>query len=67
MVSVGPTKVDLNPHRIRLSRIYFHLALMIKYFVRTGLVMGHKMADKTAFFLGSRNAIILVSPASILP
>ena len=64
MVSVGPTK-DLNTHNIRLRQIYFHLTLLIRYFVRIGLE--HKMADNTAFYLGSRNAILLLSPASILP
>ena len=55
-ISVGPTKVDLNRLDIYLRQIYFRLTLLIKYFVRIGLVLGHMMADETAFYLGSRNS-----------
>ena len=36
MVSVGPTKVYLNTHNIRLERIYIHSTLLIKCFMLTG-------------------------------
>ena len=68
MVSVEPTKAGLNKHNIRLPRIYFHLNLLIEYFTRTaGLVLGHKIANDTAFYLGYINAVSFYSPALSLP
>ena len=37
-------------------QICFRSTLLIKYFVRIGLVLGHMMADKIAFYLSSRNS-----------
>ena len=31
MISVGPTKVDLNTHDIRLGQKYFHSTLLLRY------------------------------------
>lgn len=65
MVSVEPTKAGLNKHNIRLPRIYFHLTLLIQYFTRTaGLVLGHKIANDTAFYI---NAVSFYYPALSLP
>ena len=68
MVSVEPTKAGLNKHNIRLPRIYLNLTLLIQYFTRTaGLVLGHKIANDTAFYLGYINAVSFYSPALSLP
>ena len=68
MVSVEPTKADLNKHNICLQRKYFHFTLLIQYFASTvGLVLGHKIANDTAFYLGYINAVSFYSPALILP
>ena len=69
-ITVGPTKVDLNTHDIRLGQIYFHLTLLIRYFVLTDEVLGDpgdKMANYTDFFPGWINALSFLSTASILP
>ena len=61
---------QLNTHDIRLGQIYFHLTLLIRYFVLTDKVLGDpgdKMTNYTAFFPGWINAISLISTASILP
>ena len=39
-ISVGPTKVDLNKHDIRLGRIYFHSTLLIRSFGLTAASWG---------------------------
>ena len=67
-MSTGPAKVDLNKHNICLQRKYFHLTLLIQYFASTvGLVLGHKIANDTTFYLGYINAVSFYSPALILP
>ena len=40
MINVGPTKVYLNSHNIRLKRIYTHSTLPIRCFVLTGESQG---------------------------
>ena len=67
MISIEATKVNLKAHNICQRQIYFHLTLLIRYFMRTDLVLGHKMADETAFYLSSSKSIIFCSPALLLP
>ena len=40
MISVGPTKVDLNTHDIHLGQIYFNSTLLIRYFELTAKSWG---------------------------
>ena len=67
MISIEATKVNLKAHNICQRQIYLHSTLLIRYFMRTDLVLGHKMADETAFYLNSSKSIIFRSPALLLP
>ena len=51
MIGVEPTKVDLNAQYLP-EAIIFPFDPSIRYFVITDDVLGHKMADNTAFFPG---------------
>jgi len=69
-IGVGPTKVDLNTHDIRLGRIYFHSTLFIRFF---GLnaeslgTLGIIDGRQSSFFAGKIDAVSLPFPPSILP